>query len=90
VAESHPQQRGGRAEYISENPVVLFQDGNTSHCPGHSKDRKSSIGNGSQNRNEAKYNHPGSRQFNAQLNTSGGGIAASDVTGEVKGGHQRR
>ena len=72
-------------KYLSENPVVFVQDGNTVTVRAHSKDKeKFHWFNGSQNRNEAKYTIQVPAQFNAQLNTSGGGIAASDVTGEVK------
>ena len=72
-------------KYLSENPVVFVQDGNTVTVRAHSKTKeKFHWFNGSQNRNEAKYIIQVPAQFNAQLNTSGGGIAASDVTGEVK------
>ena len=72
-------------KFLSENPVVFVQDGNTVTVRAHSKVKeKSNWFEGSKNRNEAKYTIQVPAQFNAQLNTSGGGIAASDVTGEVK------
>jgi len=72
-------------KFLSENPVVFVQDGNTVTVRAHSKVKeKFHWFNSSKNRNEAKYIIQVPAQFNAQLNTSGGGIAASDVTGEVK------
>jgi hypothetical protein len=72
-------------KFLSENPVVFVQDGNTVTVRSHSKTKeKSNWFKGSKNRNEAKYTIQVPAPFNAQLNTSGGGIAASDVTGEVK------
>jgi len=80
--------RGSEAEeqkYLSENPVVFVQDGNTVTVRAHSKDKeKFHWFGGLKNRNEGKYTIQVPAQFNAQLNTSGGGIAASDVIGEVK------
>jgi hypothetical protein len=70
---------------LSDNPVVIVQDGNTVTVRAHSKTKeKFNWFKGSKNRNEGKYIIQVPAQFNAQLNTSGGGIAASDVTGEVK------
>jgi DUF4097 and DUF4098 domain-containing protein YvlB len=72
-------------KYLSENPVVFVQDGNTVTVRAHSKDKeKFHWFGGLKNRNEGKYIIQVPAQFNAQLNTSGGGIAASDVTGEVR------
>jgi hypothetical protein len=72
-------------KFLSENPVVFVQDGNTVTVRAHSKDKeKFHWFGGLKNRNEGKYIIQVPAQFNAQLNTSGGGIAASDVTGEVK------
>jgi hypothetical protein len=71
--------------YLSDNPVVIVQDGNIVTIRAHSKTKeKFNWFKGSKNRNEGKYIIQVPAQFNAQLNTSGGGIAASDVTGEVK------
>jgi len=70
---------------LSENPVVFVQDGNTVTVRAHLKVKeKFHWFSGFKNRNEAKYTILVPAQFNARLNTSGGGIAASDVTGEVK------
>ncbi|MGB7745907.1 MAG: DUF4097 family beta strand repeat-containing protein [Verrucomicrobiia bacterium] len=72
-------------KFLSENPVVIVQDGNTVTIRAHLKTKeKFHWFNGSKNRNEAKYTIQVPAQFNAQISTSGGGIAASDVTGEVK------
>jgi DUF4097 and DUF4098 domain-containing protein YvlB len=70
---------------LSENPIVFVQDGNTVTVRAHLKVKeKFHWLSGFKNRNEAKYTIQVPAQFNAQINTSGGGIAASDVTGEVK------
>ena len=72
-------------KFLSDNPVVFVQDGNTVTVRAHSKIKeKFHWFGGLKNRNEAKYTIQVPAQFNARLNTSGGGIAASDVTGEVK------
>jgi DUF4097 and DUF4098 domain-containing protein YvlB len=72
-------------KYLSENPLVFVQDGNTVTIQSRPKVKeKFNWLKGSKNRNEGKYIIQVPAQFNAQLNTSGGGIAASDVTGEVK------
>ena len=72
-------------KFLSENPVVFVQDGSTITVRAHSKTKeKSHWLSGFKNRNEAKYTIQVPAQFNARLNTSGGGIAASDLTGEVK------
>ena len=80
--------RGSQEEeqkFLSENPVVFVQEGNTITVRGHSKTKeKFHWLSGFKNRNEAKYTIQVPAQFNARLNTSGGGIAASDLTGEVK------
>jgi hypothetical protein len=72
-------------KFLSENPVVFVQDGNTVTVRDRSKTKeKFHWFKGSHNRNEAKYTIQVPAQFNAQFSTSGGGISASDVTGEVK------
>jgi DUF4097 and DUF4098 domain-containing protein YvlB len=72
-------------KFLSENPIIFVQDGNTVTVRAHSKVKeKFHWFGGLKNRNEGKYIIQVPAQFNAQLNTSGGGIAASDVTGEVK------
>ncbi len=72
-------------KFLSGNPVVFVQDGNTVTVRARLKvQEKFHWLSGFKNRNEAKYTIQVPAPFNAQLNTSGGGIAASDVTGEVK------
>jgi hypothetical protein len=75
-------------EYLTENPVEFTQDGNTItvRCRRADQEKKgwSIWGNG--NRNEAKYTIRVPAQFNAKLNTAGGPIGVSDLTGEVKAG----
>jgi DUF4097 and DUF4098 domain-containing protein YvlB len=72
-------------KFLSENPVGFVQDGNTVTVRDRSKTKeKFHWFKGSHNRNEAKYTIQVPAQFNAQFSTSGGGISASDVTGEVK------
>ncbi len=62
-----------------------MQEGNTITIRSHStvKEKFHWFG-GSQNRNEAKYTIQVPARFNARLDTSGGGISASNLTGEVK------
>jgi len=73
-------------EYLTENPVEFIQDGNTItvRCRRSDQEKKgwSIWGNG--NRNEAKYTIRVPAQFNAKLNTAGGPIGVSDLTGDVK------
>jgi len=80
--------RGSEAEeqkFLADNPVEFIQDGNTVIVRSHAKDKEKFhwLG-GFRNRNEATYTIRVPARFNARLNTSGGGIAASDLTGEVK------
>ncbi len=72
-------------KFLSENPVVFTQEGNTVtvRCRPAIKEKFHWFG-GFENRNEAKYTIQVPAQFNARLNTSGGGIAVSNLTGEVK------
>jgi Putative adhesin len=71
--------------FLSENPVVFMQEGNTVtvRCRPTIKEKFHWFG-GFENRNEAKYTIQVPVQFNARLNTSGGGITVSNLTGEVK------
>jgi DUF4097 and DUF4098 domain-containing protein YvlB len=72
-------------KFLSENPVFFVQDGNTVTVRSRLKVKEQFHWfKGSKNRNEAKYTIQVPAQFNAQIDTSGGSIAASDVTGEVK------
>ena len=72
-------------KFLADNPVVFTQDGNTItvRCRPNLKGSFHWF-SGFANRNEAKYTIQVPAQFNARLNTSGGGIAASNLTGEVK------
>ena len=72
-------------KFLMENPVVITQDGNTVtvRCRPNLKESFHWFG-GFGNRNEAKYSIQVPAQFNARLKTSGGGIAVSNLTGEVK------
>jgi DUF4097 and DUF4098 domain-containing protein YvlB len=80
--------RGGAEEeqkFLSEDPVVFVQDGNTVTVRARPTTKeKFHWFSGFRNSNEAKYTIRVPARFNAHLNTSGGGIAASDLTGEVK------
>jgi hypothetical protein len=72
-------------KFLAEDPVVFVQDGNTVTVRSRPtvKERFHWF-SGFRNSNEAKYTIQVPARFNARLNTSGGGIAASDVTGDVK------
>jgi len=80
--------RGGRADeesFLAERPVTFSQDGNTVTIHSRAKNKPSWSWRGKQ-RTEAKYTITVPARFDAQLKTSGGGIAVSDLTGEVKAG----
>ncbi|MGA3283971.1 MAG: DUF4097 family beta strand repeat-containing protein, partial [Verrucomicrobiota bacterium] len=70
-------------KFFSENPVVFVQEGNTVTVRSRHRENFHWF-NVFRNRNEAKYTIQVPARLNARLNTSGGGIAASDLTGEVK------
>jgi DUF4097 and DUF4098 domain-containing protein YvlB len=69
-------------QFLRVNPVQFLHDGNTLtvRCRTEEKNRWFS---GWGNRNEAKYTIRVPSSFNAKLNTSGGGIEVSDLTGSV-------
>jgi hypothetical protein len=72
-------------KFLAENPVVFTQDENTVTIRCRPKLKESFHWfDGFANHNEAKYTIQVPAQFNARLNTSGGGIAVSNLTGEVK------
>ena len=72
-------------KFLSENPVVFVQEGNTVTIRCRPKVTETFHWFSSfRNRNEAKYIIQVPARFNARLNTSGGGIAAGDLAGEVK------
>jgi DUF4097 and DUF4098 domain-containing protein YvlB len=70
-------------QFLRENPVHFQSDGNTLTIRSRSSEKHRWF-SGWGNRNEAKYTLRVPAQFNVRLNTAGGGIAVSDVTGEVK------
>jgi DUF4097 and DUF4098 domain-containing protein YvlB len=70
--------------FLRENPVTFEQDGNTVTVRCRNQEKKRWFSSGRHNRNEAKYTIRVPAQFNAKLDTSGGGITVSDLTGEVK------
>ncbi len=78
--------RSSKAEeqkYLKDNPVTFSQDGDTVTIRSKSKSRSgwSWLGH---NSNEAKYTITVPAQFNAKLETAGGGIEVDDLTGDVK------
>jgi hypothetical protein len=77
------KNKADEEEFLQDHPVTFNQDGNTVTV----RSRRKAVGGWSstgRSRNEAKYTVKVPAQFNAQLKTSGGGIAVSDLTGEVK------
>jgi DUF4097 and DUF4098 domain-containing protein YvlB len=72
-------------EFLQSHPVSFAQDGNavTVRCR-HQEEKSRWFKWGGGNRNEGKYTVAVPAQFNAKLNTSGGPIAVSDLTGSVK------
>lgn len=74
--------KGAEEKFLRENPVQFLAEGNTLtvRCRGKEHNWLS----GWSNRNEAKYTIHVPAQFNAKLDTSGGGIEVSDLTGSVK------
>lgn len=71
--------------FLRDNPVKLSQEGTTVTVRSRSS-KKLNWSSGWRNRNEAKYTLRVPARFSAQLNTSGGGISVSDLTGDVKTG----
>jgi DUF4097 and DUF4098 domain-containing protein YvlB len=71
--------------FLRTHPVELVQDGNTLtvRCRHKEEQRRGWNWGGSGNRNEAKYTIHVPAQFDANLDTSGGPIQVSDVTGKV-------
>ena len=68
-------------KFLRDNPVQFLPEGNTLtvRC----RTREMHFWSGWANRNEAKYTIHVPPQFNARLNTSGGGIGVSDLAGSV-------
>ena len=71
-------------QFLRDNPVTFEQDGNSVTVRCRNPEKKRWFSSGRNNRNEAKYTIRVPAQFNAKLDTSGGGITVSDLTGEVK------
>jgi len=74
------------ADFLKNHPVEFIQDGNTVTVRCRYKQENNGWFGGSGNRNEAKYTIRVPAQFSTKLNTSGGGISVSDLTGDVKAG----
>src|SRR5258708_28661674 len=71
--------------FLRDHPVTFSQDGNTVTISSRAKTKLGNWWHGSQ-RTEGKYTITVPAPFNAQLKTSGGGVAVSDLTGDVKAG----
>ena len=72
-------------KYLSDNSVVIGQEGNTVTVRSRPKVKeKSGWFGGFGKQNEAKYTIQVPARFNARPNTSGGDIVVSNLTGEVK------
>jgi len=73
------------ADFLREYPVEFIHDGNTVtvRCR-RAEEKRGWFYWGGGNRNEAKYTIRVPAQFNTRLNTSGGPISVSDLSGEVK------
>jgi Putative adhesin len=80
------KNKAEEAEYLSEHPVEFSQDGNTIsvRCRRSDEQQRGWFNWGGGNRNEAKYTIKVPAHFSTKLNTAGGGINVSDLTGDVK------
>lgn len=78
------KNKAEEAEYFRDHPVEVRQEGNTITVRCLRSDKRTWSLWGNRNRNEAKYTIRVPAQFNARLNTAGGPISVSDLTGEVK------
>ena len=77
------KNKADEEEFLKDHPLTFSQDGNTVTV----RSRRKGTGGWSssgRSRTEGKYTITVPAQFNAQLKTSGGGIAVSDLAGEVK------
>ena len=71
-------------EYFSESPIIVAKDGNTITVRARSQSgRKNRSWSGSISM-DARYTVRVPKNFNADLRTSGGSVAASGLTGEIK------
>lgn len=69
--------------FLRDHPVTFSQDGNTVTISSRARTKLGGWLHGSQ-RTEGKYSITVPASFSAQLKTSGGGVAVSNITGEVK------
>ena len=72
------------AEYFRKNPVAFTQDGNTVTIRCRQKEKKFWFDQGSGNQNDARYTIRVPSEFSAKLDTAGGAITVTDLTGKVK------
>ena len=79
------RKKADEEAFLHERPVTFSQDGNTVTIHSRAKSKVFNSWRGGQ-RTEGRYTITVPPQFNTQLKTSGGGIAVSDLTGEVKAG----
>src|ERR1043165_7791264 len=70
-------------KFLKDNPVSFSEDGDTVTIKCKSKS-KSSWSLSGHNSDDAKYKITVPAQFNARLDTAGGGIEVDDLTGDVK------
>jgi hypothetical protein len=77
------RNKADEEKFLQDHPVTFSQDGTTVTV----RSRRQGTGGWSssgRSRTEAKFTLKVPAQFNAQLKTSGGGIAVSDLAGEVR------
>ena len=77
------RDKAAEETFFRENPVQFMAAGNTLTIRCRTKERHHWF-SGWHNRNEGKFTLRVPARFNARLNTAGGGISVSDLTGEVK------
>jgi DUF4097 and DUF4098 domain-containing protein YvlB len=77
------RNKADEEKFLQDHPVTISHEDNTVtvHCR---RKRAGSWSWGGRSRIEAKYTITVPADFNAQLKTSGGGIAVSNLAGEVK------
>lgn len=71
-------------EFLAERPVTFSQDGDTVTVRARKPGKSGGNWNGGHQKLEGRYTVRVPAQFNVKLNTSGGPIQVSDLTGEVK------
>jgi len=80
--------RGSKSDeekYLHDSPVTFDQDGNTITVRCRAKEsRNRSWFSSGKNQNEARYTITVPAQFDAQLDSAGGGIKVGDITGTVR------